>query len=208
MKHAVALIISLGSMLFLMGDSCDSGDFTTSYFCCGQGAACTPNQTTCAASDCNTGYQTFLNGQNECAVLQSDGANNSCALVQRFAEYINIGCTGTFTESPAVPGALFLQPQNLTVTTGAPGSQTVTLTWTAPTGTSGYNLLYTILRGTVTGTETPLSTAVAPTFTDSNALSGIATGEVYYYVVVASITYAGNVASPGNISNEVMVTVP
>jgi hypothetical protein len=205
MKHAVALIISLGSMLFLMGDSCDSGDFTTSYFCCGQAASCTSNQTSCATGDCNTGYQTFVNGQNECLILQSDGPNNSCALLQRFAEYINIGCTGSFTESPAVIGALILQPQNLVASGG--GTGVVNLSWSAPTGTYG-TLLYTVLRGTAAGTETSLYSTPGTTFQDTTALSGIVTGEVFYYVVVASLTYAGNVASPGNISNEVSITVP
>jgi hypothetical protein len=207
MKHAVALIFALGSMLFLMGDSCDSGDFTTSYFCCGQAASCTSNQTSCGASDCNTGYQTFLNGQNECLILQSDGPNNSCALLQRFAQYINIGCSGTFTEAPAVPGTPLLVPTGLTSSNGAPGSQTVTLNWTPPAGANGA-LLYTILRGSLPGTETPLTTSPTNSFVDSNAVSGIVSGQVWYYVVVASITYAGNIASPGNISNEITVTVP
>jgi hypothetical protein len=83
----------------------------------------------------------------------------------------------------------------------------VNLSWTPPAGNNGA-LLYTVLRGTLPGTETPLTTSSTNSFTDSNAISGIATGQVYYYVVVASITYAGNIASPGNISNEVTVTVP
>lgn len=207
MKHVAALTVALFSMLFLMGDSCDSGDFTTSYYCCGQAASCTTAATTCAPSDCNTGFQSFTNGQNECSTLQSDGPNNSCALLQRFIQYLTIGCTGTFTEIPAVAGVPFLQPQNFTATPG-PGSATVTLSWIPPANIpAGATLLYTVLRGGASQTETALATTNASPFYDT-ASSGIATGEVLFYEVVASITYAGNVASPGNAATEVSVTVP
>jgi hypothetical protein len=206
MKHVVAVWFVLFSMVFLMGDSCDSGDFSTSYMCCGQDPNCT--QTTCAASDCSTGVQTFQNGQNECAILQTDASNNNCALQGRFAEYINIGCTGTFTENPAMPApTLALGPA------AAAGSGIINLTWTPPVlvpsslagSPSNVQLAYTVLVGTASLAEGFWTTDVTG---GSYSVQGLVSGATYFFVITANQTFAGNLAAPGVTSNEVTAIAP
>jgi hypothetical protein len=206
MKHVIALTAALFSMLFLMGDSCDSGDFTTSYFfCCDPtGTTCTSNANACPAGGCTTGQQSFANGQNECLILQTDASNNSCALYNRFQQYILIGCTGIYTQvqvSPVIGGTT--SPQNLTLT---PSPGQIVLNWTAPPALPG-PLLYTILRGNATGTEGVLiSNVTGTTFTD-NVSSGLAfPGVPTFYTVAASMTFQGTIAAPGPVSTEASTT--
>lgn len=205
MKHVVVLLVALFSITFLMGGSCDSGDFTTGYFfCCDStGVNCTSDPTQCPAGGCSTGQQSFLNGQNECAVLQTDASNNSCALFSRFAYYINIGCTGLFTESPAFPA-----PINVTATAQAAGSGIIELTWSPPPGVPlppGASIVYTISSGLATGTEGFLIGDIAgPPFYDSSE----PTGTLVFYTVSASYVFAGNIAQSGTPSLEVTATSP
>jgi hypothetical protein len=200
MKHAVALFVALFSMIFLMGDSCDSGDFTTNYFCCGTAASCTTTATQCAPSDCSTGLQTFQNGQNECAILQTDASNNNCALFNRFGWFITIGCSGSFTETPP-----FAQVPSLTATPG-PGAGVITLNWTTPPGGfTSSQLVYTILLGTVAGGESFLAGGIVG---NSFPVTGLTTGTPYFFTVAASLIFAGNIASAGVASPEATAISP
>jgi fibronectin type 3 domain-containing protein len=75
-------------------------------------------------------------------------------------------------EAPGVPPAA---PTNLTAT---PSNASVTLTWTASTGATGYNVKRATTDG---GPYTQLAAPTSPTYTDSS----VANGTEYFYVVSA-----------------------
>jgi hypothetical protein len=204
MKHIVVLFISLFSMMFLMGGSCDSGDFTTS--CDPTSTTCTSDPTQCPANGCTTGQQTFPNGQNECATLQTDLNNNSCALYNRFQQYILIGCTGVFTENnPNLIQGGPNSPGNLTAV-ASPGQ--VVLNWSAPTGLPAIPgaIVYTVARGYASLTEGAVITGLTTTtFTDNASVYGLVPGVQTFYIVYASLTYEGTFAANGPASAEVSV---
>jgi hypothetical protein len=199
MKHAVAILVALFSLTFLTGGSCDSGDFSTSYFfCCDGSGNCQSDPTQCSTAVCNTGQQNFVNGQNECTALQTDASNNNCGLYSRFGWFVTIGCSGSFTEIPAFPA--------VTLNTPTPaGAGTVNLSWTAPTGYTSSQVVYTILLGTATGAEGFLAGGVSGT---TYPVTGLVTGVQYFFTVAPSLIYAGNIAAAGVASNEVTIVSP
>ena len=88
-------------------------------------------------------------------------------------------------QAPPPPAA----PTNLTAT---PGDAQVTLTWTASTGATGYN----VMRGTTNGGPyTQLAAATSPTYTDSSVTNGTA-----YYYVVSALSAAGESANSAQAS--------
>lgn len=206
MKHVAALLVTLFSMIFLIGANCDSGDFTTSYFfCCDPtSTTCSSDPTQCPAGGCSTGQQTFTNGQYECSTLQTDANNNNCAIYNRFQQYILVGCTGIFTQvNPnAVQGGVF-SPTGLTLT---PSPGQIVLNWTPPAALPG-QLVYTVLRGNATGTEGFLIGNISgPPFTDNASTGLLFPGIPTFYTVAASMTFEGTIAAPGPVSTEASTT--
>jgi len=108
---------------------------------------------------------------------------------------VNSAGTGPLSnEASATPeGAAPAAPTGLTATAG---SASVSLSWTASTGATTYN----VYRGTTSGGEsaTPVATGVTTT---SYADSGLTNGQEYYYEVAAL-----NGAGTGPMSNEVSAT--
>jgi fibronectin type 3 domain-containing protein len=96
------------------------------------------------------------------------------------------------TPAPTAPSA----PQNLTA--GA-GNASVALSWTAPASNGGAAVSsYNVLRSTISGAETTLTTGVSGTgYTDIT----VSNGSTYYYKVTAV-----NSAGPGAASNEASAT--
>src|SRR6202041_2599415 len=77
--------------------------------------------------------------------------------------------------TPEAPGVPPPAPTNLTA---MPGNAVVTLTWTASTGATGYNVKRATTDG---GPYTQLAAPTSPTYTDSS----VTTGTEYFYVVSA-----------------------
>jgi fibronectin type 3 domain-containing protein len=75
-------------------------------------------------------------------------------------------------------------PTNLTAT---PGNAVVTLTWTASTGATGYNVKRATTNG---GPYTQLAASTAPTYADLSVTNGTA-----YYYVVSALNAAGESAN-------------
>ena len=103
---------------------------------------------------------------------------------------VNLGGTsGPSNEASAIPlSPIAAAPTGLSATGGA---AQVSLTWTASTGATSYN----VYRGTSTGGEssTPIATGVTgPSYTDSAVVNGV----TYFYVVAA--VNAGGVSGPSN----------
>ena len=123
-------------------------------------------------------------------VIPAQTSRNRAAVLylleQSACPYAVIGKQGPYCNLP--PGA----PGSLAAT---PGSQQVSLTWTAANGAA----LYNIHRGTASGGPyTPIQTGWAGTsFTDT----GLTNGTAYYYVVTGT-----NVAGEGPASNEASAT--
>jgi fibronectin type 3 domain-containing protein len=85
------------------------------------------------------------------------------------------GESGSSTEVSATPQAPPAAPTGLTA---APGDAQVTLSWTASTGATSYN----VKRATVSGG--PYTTVASPT-TTTYTDTGLTNGTTYYYVVTA-----------------------
>ncbi|HMI74407.1 MAG TPA: hypothetical protein VK495_06840, partial [Steroidobacteraceae bacterium] len=103
------------------------------------------------------------------------------------------GCLPPRHNSPAatepLPPAV---PADLTAT---PGNAVVTLTWTASTGATGYNVKRATTNG---GPYTQLAQLAAPTsngYTDSSVTNGTA-----YYYVVSALNAAGESANSAQAS--------
>jgi subtilase family serine protease len=84
--------------------------------------------------------------------------------------------TGAFTGAPAPPPTPPGAPTGLTATAG---NAQITLSWSAPSGTS---LTYNVYRGATSGSETLLTTGVT---TVNYADTGLTNGSTYYYQVTA-----------------------
>ncbi len=97
------------------------------------------------------------------------------------------GCLGPHAKIPEVPVA----PANLTAT---PGNAVVTLSWTASTDATGYNVKRATTDG---GPYTQLAQLAAPTsgYTDSSVTNGTT-----YYYVVQTLTAAGSSANSPQVS--------
>jgi len=90
--------------------------------------------------------------------------------------------------TPGVPGVP-APPTNLTAT---PGNATVTLTWTASTGATGYNVKRSTTSG---GPYTQLAAPTSSGYTDSSVINGVT-----YYYVVSTLTSAGESANSAQVS--------
>ena len=87
-------------------------------------------------------------------------------------------------------------PSAPTILTAVPGSNSVSLTWTAPSGATGYNLL----RGTTSGVYDTITKTASTSYTDTTVIGGT----TYYYVVQA--TNVGG-ASPNSIETNATPTI-
>src|ERR1700722_19967054 len=90
---------------------------------------------------------------------------------------------------PGVPGVSPAAPTNLTAT---PGNAVVTLTWTASTGATGYNVKRATTSG---GPYTQLAAPTSSGYTDSSVINGVT-----YYFVVSTLTAAGESANSAQVS--------
>jgi fibronectin type 3 domain-containing protein len=91
--------------------------------------------------------------------------------------------------TPGVPGGSPAAPTNLTAT---PGNAVVTLTWTASTGATGYNVKRATTSG---GPYTQLAAPTSSGYTDSSVINGVT-----YYYVVSTLTAAGESANSAQVS--------
>ncbi len=97
----------------------------------------------------------------------------------------------------ATPGVLGAPaaPTNLTAT---PGNAVITLTWTASTGATGYNVKRSTTSG---GPYTQLAAPTSTGYTDSSVINGVT-----YYYVVSTLTAAGESANSAQVSATPEVT--
>jgi fibronectin type 3 domain-containing protein len=111
-----------------------------------------------------------------------------------------VGTSSPSNELSATPGSGVTVPQAPTLVSAVPASAHVTLNWT-PNGNGGSALTsYTVLRGTVSGSETVLASGLNPglqAYTDS----AIVDGTTYFYTVKAV-----NVVGSSFASNELSAT--
>jgi fibronectin type 3 domain-containing protein len=91
--------------------------------------------------------------------------------------------------TPGVPGGSPAAPTNLTAT---PGNAVVTLTWTASTGATGYNVKRATTSG---GPYTQLAAPTSSGYTDSSVINGVT-----YYYVVSTLTAEGESANSAQVS--------
>jgi fibronectin type 3 domain-containing protein len=91
--------------------------------------------------------------------------------------------------TPGVPGVSPAAPTNLAAT---PGNAVVTLTWTASTGATGYNVKRATTSG---GPYTQLAAPTSSGYTDSSVINGVT-----YYYVVSTLTAAGESANSAQVS--------
>jgi fibronectin type 3 domain-containing protein len=91
--------------------------------------------------------------------------------------------------APGVPGVSPAAPTNLTAT---PGNAVVTLTWTASTGATGYNVKRATTSG---GPYTQLAAPTSSGYTDSSVINGVT-----YYYVVSTLTAEGESANSAQVS--------
>ena len=91
--------------------------------------------------------------------------------------------------TPGIPGVTPVPPTNLTAT---PGNGVVTLTWTASTGATGYNVKRATTSG---GPYTQLAAPTSSGYTDSSVINGVT-----YYYVVSTLTAAGESANSAEVS--------
>jgi len=96
-------------------------------------------------------------------------------------------------EAPNVPPAA---PTNLTAT---PGNAVVTLTWTASTGATGYNVKRATTDG---GPYTQLAAPTSPAYTDSSVTNG-----TEYFYVVSALNAAGESPDSAQASATPQATV-
>jgi hypothetical protein len=127
-------------------------------------------------------------------VIPAQTARNRAAILylleQAACPYAVIGKQGQYcNQPPAAPAAL----------AATAGSQQVSLSWTASSGATSYN----IHRATVSGGPyTPIQTGWTGTsFTDTGLGAGLTNGTTYYYVVTAT-----NAAGESPASNEASAT--
>lgn len=100
-------------------------------------------------------------------------------------------CDGTQITVPGAPTALTLEEDLGT---------SIELSWTAPSSTGGSAItVYTIYRGTVSGTLTAIGTSATAGYTDTTASEYVE----YYYAVTAS-----NHVGEGSQSSELALEVP
>jgi SdrD B-like protein len=146
------------------------------------------------------------------ATVALSGAASANAIADASGNYIFSGlANGVYTVTPSNTGYTF-SPANQSVTVNGanqPGvnftataqqTHSATLSWTASTSVSGYN----VYRGATTGGPYSIvngsSLVTLLTFKDSNVVSG----QIYFYVVTA-VDANGN---ESNNSNEVQAAIP
>ena len=91
--------------------------------------------------------------------------------------------------TPGVPGVSPAAPTNFTA---MPGNAVVTLTWTASTGATGYNVKRATTSG---GPYTQLAAPTSSGYTDPSVINGVT-----YYYVVSTLTAAGESANSAQVS--------
>ena len=102
-----------------------------------------------------------------------------------------IGESGPSNEANATPALPAPQPAPVGLAS-QPGNATVSLSWTAVTGATGYN----VYRGTSSGGETATPLNASPLASASYTDSGVVNGTSYYYEVTA--VNAGGESVPSN----------
>jgi fibronectin type 3 domain-containing protein len=99
------------------------------------------------------------------------------------ASTVASAATASSAPVPAAPAA----PVGVTATGG---TNQVTLSWSAVSGATSYNVYYSTVSGVTTSNGTKISNAVSP-----SVLASLAAGTTYYYVVTAVNSAGESVAS-------------
>jgi fibronectin type 3 domain-containing protein len=126
------------------------------------------------------------NGYTDSSVTNGTAYYYVVSSLSAAGESANSAQASATPQAPAVPPAA---PTNLTAT---PGNAVVTLTWTASTGATGYNVKRATTNG---GPYTQLAAATSNGYTDSSVTNGTA-----YYYVVSSLSAAGESANSAQAS--------
>jgi hypothetical protein len=113
---------------------------------------------------------------------------------------LNPGESGDSAEVSATPKAPSTPPPVPTNLVATAADTTVTLTWTASTGATSYNVKRSTTSG---GPYTQIGAPTAPTFTDT----GLTDGTTYYYVVSA-VNSAGESANSAQVTTVPSVPPP
>jgi len=106
--------------------------------------------------------------------------------------------TGTNAISALTFSGVVIGPPAPISLSATPGSGQVALTWTAPTGATGYNVKRSSTSG---GPYTVIGTSTGTTFTDTT----VTNGATYYYVTTAITNVSGSVGE-GADSNQASAT--
>jgi len=102
------------------------------------------------------------------------------------------GTSGDSNEASATPAATVTIPSAPTGLSAAAGNAQISLTWTASSGATTYN----VLRGTSSGGETPLvAGVVSPSYTDTSVINGTT-----YFYKVAAVNSLGSSANSNEAS--------
>ena len=112
-----------------------------------------------------------------------------------------VGCgTNNSTSSGPVSSIAPAAPASLVATAG---NGQISLFWTAPPGSTTFNIYYSTSKGVTKSTGTKISGVLFPIF----ALSGLTDGQTYY-IVVTAVNSAGESAISNEASAEPVAAVP
>lgn len=126
------------------------------------------------------------------------GLTNGTVYYYKVAAVNANGTSGLSNEASATPqGTAPAAPTGLVATAG---NAQVSLTWTASSGATSYN----VYRGTSSGSETSIATGVTTT---SYTNTGLTNGTVYYYKV-AAVNASGTSALSSEVSATPQVSAP
>ncbi|MTA27759.1 MAG: hypothetical protein F2562_02750, partial [Actinobacteria bacterium] len=148
-----------------------------------------------------TGYKVFRNGvllttvaANTFTFTDTNGTTGLVNGTSYFWEVRAVNAIGDSTSSPvyATPFAQVAAPTNVLAVRG---NRQATLSWTAPTNTSGFTLTGYQIERSVNGTSWTIDSYTSAT---SSTITNLTNGVLYYFRVTAYVN-GGPAASPGGL---------